>query len=319
MNLEEVMSEPTEDKKKVKLAPHLALTTLSQGGAANGRNVSLVLKSEDVLKDPEVVEILKAVFGETSDGGREEVEKSSYNFKRVLLEEAIKKFRRDRYDWTYVRDFDEEYVVFSVEGGVFYSPYTLSENGVEVGEAVEVTEIISYTPKTNSLSLSTESLLQDSPKELILKCKEDIEGEEFLINIFKSKYEKEEKEKMEEIQKAVEAKDKELQEVMKSVQDLQEQLEIYKSKELEQKTQQRKEVLKSLRTDEGEVETLLKSLENLDDSGFEAVVAVMKADKDKLEKSDLFATVSGEPRDTTKAPQDRFEEVLKSKLPADKQ
>lgn len=310
------MSETKEVKKKVKLAPHLALTSPAQGGAANGRNVSLVLKSEDVLKDPDMVEILKAVFGETSSGEKEEVEKSTYQFKRILLEDAIKKFKANKYDWSYVRDFDEQHVVFSIEEGVFYAPYEMTENGVNVGEMVEVTEHITYIPQSNTINLSTESLLQDSPKDLILKCKEDIEGEENLINIFKSKYE--EQKKMDEIQKAVEAKDKELQEVLKSVKDLQEQLEVYKAKEAEKEKESRLEVLKSLRQDEKEVEELLKSLESLDRESFDAVVGVMKADKEKLESSELFKTVSGESRDAVPDHQERLNEVLKSKFPQDK-
>mgnify|MGYP001290570459 FL=1 len=308
------MSDVETGKKKVRLAPHLALTSPMQGGAANGRNVSLVLKSEDVLKDPHMVELLKAVFGETTEGEKEEVEKSTYNFKRVLLEDAVKKFKRDKYDWHYVRDFDEEFVVFSIEGEVFYAPYTISEAGIEVGQPVGVTEIISYIPTNNTIKLSTEKLVQDAPKELIVKCKEGIESEEYLLDIFKSKYQQEEQKKMEDIQKAVEAKDKELQDVLKTVAELQSELEVYKAKEKEQVLNTRREMLKSVRSDEAEVETLLKSLEGLDEDGFKSVVEVMKADKEKLESSDLFKSVSGEGEEVVKSSNTNFDDVLKSKV-----
>lgn len=51
------------DKKKLNINPHLALTHVSQNGAANGRNVALMLKTLDGL-DEKTISMLESLIGE---------------------------------------------------------------------------------------------------------------------------------------------------------------------------------------------------------------------------------------------------------------
>ena len=121
-----------EDGKKV--SPHLALTHESQGFSANNRHVSLLMKA-GVELDDEAKELLKAVLGDTT------IPMASFDNRKDSLELAVKKFD-DKAD---VEDFDNSYVVFSKEDGLFYAEYTFQDNQIVLGDvASPVSRFVYY-------------------------------------------------------------------------------------------------------------------------------------------------------------------------------
>ena len=286
------MTDQTKEKKPVLLAPHLAVTHMAQGGAANGRNISLLLKSADSLEDPKAIALLEKVFSTGKDKEKVEIEKASYKTMRLVLEHAIKRFQESRYDYSWVHDFDESTVVFTNDRGLQYSEYTITETGVELTEPKKVTEHITYVPEEDLISIIPDEIISEGVRDLVLKSVEDITKDETLINIYKTKYEKEQQEMKEEIQKAVEAKDAELKAALDQMEVLKSELAEFKKEVAEKKQADRLEVIKSVKTDEAEAKELLKSLEALDDDSFSTVIKSLKGEQEKLEQSDLVKSVS---------------------------
>ena len=147
-----------EVEKKSGKAPHLALTHKElQNGSANGRNVSLLMKS-DACVTPEVAELIEKLSGLKVEVS---VEKASFEtlrngLKQKLLESFGKRLNESAY-WLCVEDFDESHVVFCVEGGIYYTSYTLDENGYvrSVGEtAIPVHQVLLYKEEEGGVVLS---------------------------------------------------------------------------------------------------------------------------------------------------------------------
>src|SRR5690606_16904319 len=137
-----------------------------------------------------------------------------------------------------------------------------------------------------------DEIINEGVRDLVLKSVEDITKDETLINIYKTKYEKEQQEMKEEIQKAVEAKDAELKAALEQMEVLKSELAEFKKEVADKKQADRLEVIKSVKTDETEAKELLKSLEALDDDSFSTVIKSLKGEQEKLEQSDLVKSVS---------------------------
>lgn len=287
----------TQTKKK---SPHLALTHNElQNGSANGRNVSLLMKS-DIEITPEIAAILKAVTGEEID-----IEKASYEMLRKKLNDAIKSFDSNRWDWSYVEDFDESNVVFSNDKGVFYASYTVNGNNVTLGnEAHSVNKIISYEEKTGGLILSESSDgIGSGVHSLVVKSFDSISNNEKIKDIFKSEKERGIKQMEVEIQKAVEKATADLSvklekanaDLQKAVADgeaLKAQVEAFEKSAKDAKSAARLASVKEVQADEEKAVALSKSLEALDDESFANVIKSMKEVNEKVEGSDLFTRVS---------------------------
>lgn len=279
------------EEAKVKQKPHLALTHLDkQGGSANGRNVSLLLKS-DVEIDDETAQLIEKL-----SGVKVEVNKSSYSSRWEALNKAIAKFKRDKWEYAYVIDFDDNMVVFCVEDRYWAAEYTTDGSTVTVSDqATEVSRFISYVESSGKVALTEiDGTLDGDTVSLVVKSLDTINKDEKLLGIFKSK----EKEKVmeKEIEKAVNERTEVLKADLKKAQEeLQEALaEIQKMREeaQERKVEVRKSALSKV-VEEGELETLLKGVATMDDDAFDILVKSLEANKEKIEKSDLFSRQSG--------------------------
>lgn len=288
-----------EIEKKNKKSPHLALCHNElQGGAANGRNISLLMKS-DVEITPELATLIEKVSGikvdaTTENPQKEDIEKASYETKRKQLREAIKKFsvtRTDGYEsWIYVEDFDDEYVVFADDHGIYYTTYSISTEGVvSVGDtATPVHQVISYQTDSGDLVLSELNNLNSGVQSLIVKSFDGMKKNDKLVDVIKSIQEKGKQMEVE-IQKAVseatEALKVELEKANEVI------AELTKSAQ-ETKDKARKEAIAAVVSDEDKAEDLFKATQTMDESSFQVVIKSFKEVADKLENGEMFTRVS---------------------------
>lgn len=168
--------------------PHLAMTHNElQGGAANGRNVSLLMKSAEMT---EAIE--KALEGL---GLETDVVKATYygQMRRVLQSAVQDQFGGDGWDhYAYVEDFDDTTVVFCTEDGLFVVTYTLSDNGTVAkldDVATPVTAEVIYTETDGSILLSedAEDKLEEGVYTLVKSCTENPSTIEHLKKMFADK------------------------------------------------------------------------------------------------------------------------------------
>lgn len=302
-----------------KKSPHLALTHEMQGGAANGRNVSLLMKS-DVEIDENLAQLIEKV-----SGVKVEVTKASVNALREALREKLSKFSSESDRWTWVEDFDEDVVIFSNDSGLFYTTYTANGLDVEVGDtATEVNRVISYVEEGNKIVLAENEGIDSGIYSLIVKSFDNIAKNEKLVDVIKQLTKTEKENSMTEIEKAVETAtsglkvelEKAQTDLQKAQADLQEALgkiEQFEKAAQEQKENARKEAVAAVISDEGQVESFLKSTAALDDDGFEAVLQVLKAKQEQIENSDLFTKSSDRPADEPSSEEPGHVKILKSK------
>lgn len=287
----------TKDDSK---RPHLALTHATlQGGSANGRNVSLLMKSDIAITD-EVEKSLKALGLDKSL-----VNKSMFASKvNDALSSAVREAFGDEDHWLYVEDYNDSIVLFCSEGGLFSVDYTLVDGKVTLGDlAKPMTRSISYEPTSGEMLLSedAEDKLEEGIYSLVTKALQNKDTQEHLVKMFEAQeLKKSEVEILEqEIKKAVDAAEAILkaeiaqkdEALVKALADL----EVFKAEKLEVVAKARKEQLKAVVSDE-EAESLYKATELLPEEAFEAVVKSL-GNKAKDEKnSDLFKEkgVSGE-------------------------
>lgn len=282
--------------KEGKKNPHLALTHMQlQQGAANGRNVSLLMKNkeeitEDVIKALEILgintqELNKAAF---------------YSEIRASLTKVLKEKYADEDEWLYVEDFNDSVVIFCNDKGIFSTEYSNVSGEITVGDlASPVNSVLKYEPASGKMLLSedAEDKLEEGVYSLVTKALENQESVEHFIEVFKSLEER--KNTLEkEIQKAVEAAEAVLKsQLVEKEEALQKALdklaEIEKAqKEIVEKS--RKEKLQSVVGDEAE--ELFKAIGELPEEAFAAVVATLEKKAQVEKESDLMKEVgvSGE-------------------------
>lgn len=273
-------------------SPHLAVTHAQlQSGAANGRNVSLLMKS-DIEITEDIANLIHKVTGE-----KVEISKSSYNTLRDALSKEIeKKFSVGEYSYTWVEDFDESFVVFTNSVGLHYVDYTVDGDSVTLGdEAKSVTKVVRYKDD-GGITIVAQKLgeLEDDVQRLIIKSFENISNNEKLKDILKSVRKGEIMEQ--EIQKAVEDATKPLQEQLtKANNDLQEALntiEALTKDAQEQKDKVRKDKLSDVIKDAEKLEEVFKATASLDEAGFEVILSTLVEKAEQVENSDLFSRQS---------------------------
>lgn len=284
----------TDTKKK---KPHLALTHKAlQGGSANGRNVSLLMKA-DVELTPEITKALEALGIN--------VNKSMYASKiSDALSSAVREAFGDDDHWLYVEDYNDSIVLFCSEGGLFSVDYSLVDGKVTLGDlAKPMTRVISYEPESGEMLLSedAEDKLEEGIYSLVTKALQNDSTKEHLVEMFKAQeLKKSEVEILEqEIKKAVDAAEA----ILKSkIGELEVQLtkalgevEEFKKEKLEVVAKARKEKLEAVVSKE-EAESLYKATEALADEAFEAVFKSLGGKAKEEKDSDLFKEkgVSGE-------------------------
>ena len=302
--------EDMKKKKSVTISPHLALTSLEhQSGAANGRNVSLLMKADIESLTPSQVELLKSIVGEDID-----IEKTSYSGMRKKLDNKVREQYQgnDDWDWAYVEDFDDTHVVFSSSDGLQAVAYSVEGGDVVLGtDAYPVNRIISYEEESGLLVMS-ESVdgVDMNILALVEKSFERISNDERLKSVYKSKQEKGKLEMEQQISKAVsealapvqEQLEKANADLQKAQSDLEavsaenaslkEALDTVEKSAQEAKEAQRLNKLKEVIADEEQAEELNKSLAVLEDEAFDKVVSTYKAKNDVVKGTHLFKQMS---------------------------
>ncbi len=305
----------TDTKKK---KPHLALTHKAlQGGSANGRNVSLLMKS-DVELTPEITKALEALGID--------VNKSMYASKiSEALSSAVREAFGDDDHWLYVEDYNDSIVLFCSEGGLFSVDYSLVDGKVTLGDlAKPMTRVISYEPESGEMLLSedAEDKLEEGIYSLVTKALQNDSTKEHLVEMFKAQeLKKSEVEILEqEIKKAVDAAEAilkaQLVEKEAALTKALEEVNAFKAEKLEVVAKARKAkiaTVKSLSKEDGE--SLYKATEALGDEAFEVMLKALGAKSEEEANSDLFVekgvSGEGEPKKQEQAGLDLVGELIK--------
>ena len=282
--------------KEGKKSPHLALTHKElQGGSANGRNVSLLMKNKEELTE----EVVKAL--EILGIAPQELNKAAfYSEIRASLTKVLKEKYADKDEWLYVEDFNDSVVIFCNDKGIFSVEYSGVNGEITVGDlASPVASVLKYEPTSGKMLLSedAEDKLEEGVYSLVTKALENQESVEHFKEVFKSLEERKitlEKE----IQKAVEAAEAVLKaQVAEKEEALQKALEKLAEIEKAQKEAVEKSRKEKLEAVVGaEAEELFKAIGELPEEAFAAVVATLEKKAQVEKESDLFIEkgVSGE-------------------------
>lgn len=284
------MSDP---KKKT---PHLALTHKElQGGSANGRNVSLLMKSD--------VEITEEMLKSFEALGIKDINKAGYYSSiRNALQAAVSDKYQDDDSWSYIEDFNDTEVIFCTKNEMYSVNYTMSGTIAVLGDlANPVTAVISYSTSDGKMLLSedAEDKLEEGVYSLLTKTLNNKTTREHLIKVFKEKAKNNQQEVElleQEIKKAVDAAEAILKAQLKEKEsDLEKALEevaVFKAEKLEVVAKARKQAIAEFEKDEAKAEELFKSIQSLPQEAFDVVVKAMKDKSDMLENSDLFVQKS---------------------------
>lgn len=144
-----------------KKTPHLAICHEGQGGSANNRHISLLMKSDTIeLTD----EIMKSIEKFGVENFPEEIQKAmSMRNSKMLLENALKEAYCDKDEWLCVEDWKDGQVYFSTgdyDGWeMLVTSFTMTEDGVvAVGDtASPVVQITDYMIVDGKVKLSEEA------------------------------------------------------------------------------------------------------------------------------------------------------------------
>ena len=270
----------------VEKTPHLALCHELQGGSANLRHASLLLKAEGVEITEEIQKALESL------GLVEKASMFKRNLESMLFASVKEKFGGE-YDWAYLEDFNDSVVIFSTSDGLFSSNYSIDGNSVTLDDlAKPITTLISYVESSGEMLLSedAEEKLESGEYGLVVKCMESPKTTEHLVKMFEQLKQKETL-KMDEIQKAVAAAEEILKaQLVEKDQELQKALE--KIADFEKATAQAVASVRKARLEkavgEAKAEALLKSMEALDDESFDSIVKAFEEKEKAIENTDLF-------------------------------
>lgn len=309
-----------EDKERT---PHLAMTHNElQGGAANGRNISLLMKTAEMT---EAIE--KALEG-LGLQGQDVVKASYYGQLRSVLQRAVSDQFGGHEDygwgeWIYVEDFNDTTVVFCTEDGLFVTAYTLNSNGTVAtldDTATPVTAEVIYTESEGEILLSEDAKekLEDGVYTLVKSCTQNPATVEHLKQMFEVQKSKviamnEEITKAVDAAVAVEKTAFAAQEILLKA--ALEELEIFKAAQKAAVEKARHTALSEV-VPADKVEALLKAYASMDDEGFNLTVETLKLAKAAEAQNPLFKEegVNGQgEQDSTKV--DKVAEILKSKYP----
>lgn len=280
--------------KEGKKSPHLALTHNElQGGAANGRNVSLLMKNKEELTE----DVVKAL--EILGINPQSLNKAAfYSEIRTALTNVLReKYAGDK-EWLYVEDFNDSVVIFCNDKGIFSAEYSYVNGEVTVSDlASPVVGVLKYEPTSGKMLLSedAEDKLEEGVYSLVTKALENQESVEHFIEVFKS-LEQRKQILQEEIQKAVQAAEAILKtQLVEKEEALQKALD--KLAEIEQVQKEaveksRKEAIAAVEADAEKAAELFKSLESLSDEAFASVVKALGEKNKLVEESDLFVQKS---------------------------
>jgi hypothetical protein len=291
-----------KDAEGEERTPHLALThSTLQGGSANKRNVSLLMKSEATLSE-KVMKALKSL-GLVPDEEQELIDKAAfYSQQQRALQSAVKDKYGDEDSWLYVEDFDDSVVIFCNGDGVWSATYSLVNGAITLSDlANPVQQVINYEPKSGDMLLSedAEDKLEEGVYGLVTKALQNSETKEHFAEMFKCLQTKKETEVIkleEEIKKAVADAEvlfkAQLGEQAVLLQKALDDVAAYQAQAKEAVTKARKEAVALVEKDADKAEALEKALEALSQEAFDVVIKSMQAKDAVVEESDLFVQKS---------------------------
>lgn len=184
-----------------KKTPHLAICHTDQGGSANNRHVSLLMKSKatDVVLSKATLAAIEK-FGVQNFS--EEIQKAfSANTKRALLQGALKEDYADSDEWLYVEDYTDTMVVFSVcdcdSYKLLQTTYEIDDATAKVtvgGSAVPVIAFTEYMVTEGKIEISetVEDRLESGMYQIVQKAMKRIENEASVMDILKATKKKKE-------------------------------------------------------------------------------------------------------------------------------
>lgn len=148
-------------KDGAKKTPHLAICHEGQGGSANNRHISLLMKSDTIeLTD----EIMKSIEKFGVENFPEEIQKAmSMKNQSMLLQNALKEAYCGKDEWLCIEDWKDGQVYFSTgdyDGWeMMVTSFTMTEDGqVTVGDtASPVVQITDYMIVDGKVKLSEEA------------------------------------------------------------------------------------------------------------------------------------------------------------------
>lgn len=297
-------------KDKGGKTPHLALTHNElQGGAANKRNASLLMKSDTSITET-IVKALEKILG--TDIEKEDVEKAAfYNQLRRQLEVAVREKYAEDDEWCYVEDFNDNVVVFCNSEGIFSSTYSVTDMGVELADmASPVTAVISYEPSQGKMLLSedAEDKLEEGVYGLVVKSLSNPETISHFEKVFKSVEERKNALK-EQIEKAVADAVAPLQEIIKSQK---EQLEQFEKAAKDAVQKSRKEALQKAVGDV-KAEELMSVVADMNDAGFDVILKSLTTAVEQEQKSEMFVEKGANGSAEVKETEDPTLAILKAK------
>lgn len=164
------------NKGEKKRTPHLAICHSEQGGSANNRHVSLLMKSSNVELTDELIKSIEK-FGVTNFP--EDIQKAmSMRNSKMLLENALKEAYADKDEWLCVEDWKDGKVYFSTgdydSWEMLATDFIMSEDGVvTVGDtASPVVQISDYMVVDGKVKLSetAEDMLESGMYEIVSKA-----------------------------------------------------------------------------------------------------------------------------------------------------
>lgn len=298
--------------------PHLAMTHEMQGGAANGRNVSLLMKSA------EMTESIQKALENLGLAEESTINKAAfYGQIRSVLQSAVSdQFGGSDYDeFAYVEDFDDSTVVFCTQEGLYTVGYSLSDNttvAILGDEATPVTASVIYTETNGDMMLSedAEDKLEGGIYTLVKSCTENPSTREHLIKMFAHKQSEVTKLNVE-ITKAVEAAVAIEKAAFVAQEALlkaaQEQVAAFVAAAAVHVQEVRKSALAAVLPSE-QVEIVLKALETVADEAFQAVVAGYAVQKAAVDNSEMMSETGVAGAGVADAVEvDRTAEILKAK------
>lgn len=277
------------------MSPHLALTHKQQGGAANKRNVALLLKSGEAV-DESIVEIYKAQY---------------YKELRSRIDNVIKQEFGDKDTWIYVDDFNDSTIIFSMKDQMWSVNYTLDESGGVVLSdplAIPVVEKVTYEPTTGKMKLSegAEDGLEEGAYTLLKSAVEA--GNKTILKQMEGKM-------TEDVIKAAKA---EMETLLKAQfeaekQALMQEIEVFKKAQKDTMDKVRMDAIKSVECEQDKATALFKAMEGLEQDKFDVVLKALKERTDPVENSPLFkeqGNSGGEATDVVKSKHELEQDAL---------
>lgn len=263
-------------------SPHLSLTDMrSQGGAANKRNISLLMKSDIDISSSQKL-ILSNLLGGS-------VEKQSNLNKAELIESSLKeKFNKGN---VYVVNYDDTNVLYMLDEDLYTSEYdTEGELPNISNDMVGVSHFVSYIPQQGKVEVKKSFDNQNKVNSGVLELIKLAVSDDRLVEVFKNKYEGKLME--ENVQDIIKSLNEELNKAKSEKDEVVNALNELKKSVAEQKLNSRMEAISGCVSDKEQAISLHKAIGSLEDEAFDAVINVIKSKNEVVEESELTTQIS---------------------------